>query len=167
MGGCQVGERVAELPVDQPADEVVQALALDDGNDLAVLRDPVVAGRKRPALGAGLLVGELVGVALARVDEDREVRELGGAAAGDADPGAGLAGGARGLPEDPLAPALDAGEHQLGAVLPRAVEHEVDRDPAPLAGAHRDPLDDLGLLRPAARRGGSRPSRSAASCRAP
>ena len=75
-------------------------------------------------------------------------RELGGAAAGDADPGPGLAGGARGLPEDPLAAALDAGEHELGAVLARAVEHEIDRDPAALAGADRDSLDDLGLLGP-------------------
>ena len=67
-------------------------------------------------------------------------------AAGDADPGPGLAGGARGLPEDPLAAALDAGEHELGAVLARAVEHQVDRDPAALAGADRDLLDDLGVI---------------------
>ena len=75
--------------------------------------------------------------------------EPGGAAAGDADPGPGLAGGARGLPEDPLAAALDAGEHELGAVLARAVEHEIDRDAAALAGADRDLLDDLGVLGPA------------------
>ena len=111
--------------------------------------DAVVAGGERVAFGAGLLLGELVGVALAGVDEDREVRELGGAAAGDADPGPGLAGRARGLPEDPLAAALDAGEHELGAVLARAVEHQVDRDAAALAGADRDLLDDLGLSRPA------------------
>ena len=96
-----------------------------------------------------MLLGELVGVALAGVDEDREVRELGGTAAGDADPGPGLAGGARGLPEDPLAAALDAGEHELGAVLAWAVEHQVDRDPAALAGADRDPLDDLRIVGPA------------------
>ena len=95
-----------------------------------------------------LLLGEFVGVALAGVDEDRELRELGGAAAGDADPGPGLAGGARGLPEDALAAALDAGEHELGAVLARAVEHEVDRDATSLAGADRDLLDDLGVLGP-------------------
>lgn len=74
--------------------------------------------------------------------------ELGGAAAGDADPGPGLAGGARGLPEDPLAAALDANEHQLRAVLAWAVEHEIDRDTTPLAGADRNALDDLGLLGP-------------------
>jgi hypothetical protein len=106
----------------------VQALALDDGDDLAVVGDAVVAGGERLALGAGLLVGELVGVLLSGVDQDREVREVGGAAAGDADPGAGLARRSRGLPEDSLAAALDVGEHQLGAVLARAVEHEIDRD---------------------------------------
>ena len=98
------------------------------------------------ALGARLLLGELVGVALAGVDQDRELGEPGGEAAGNADPGPGLAGGARRLPEDPLAATLDAGEHELGAVLARAVEHEVDRDTAALAGADRDALDDLGLL---------------------
>ena len=97
----------------------------------------------------GLLLGELVGVALAGVDQDRELGEPGGAAAGDTDPGPGLAGGARGLPEDPFAATLDAGEHELGAVLPRAVEHQVDRDTAALAGADRDPLDDLGVSGPA------------------
>ena len=145
----------------------MKALALNDCDDLLVVSDAVVAGGERLAMGAGLLVGELVGVALAGVDEDRDLREVGGATAGDADPGPGLAGGARGLPEDPFAAALDAGEHQLRAVLARAVEHEIDRDAAPLAGPDRDPLDDLGLLGPAARRGGSRPSRSAASCRGP
>jgi len=44
---------------------------------------------------------------------------------------------------------LDAGEHELGAVLARAVEHEVDRDASSLAGADRDPLDDLGIFGPA------------------
>jgi hypothetical protein len=110
---------------------------------------PVVAGGKRSTLGARLLVGELVGVALARIDEDGEVSELGGATSRHADPGPGLAGGARRLPEDPLATALDAGEHELRAVLPRPVEHQVDRDPASLAGANRDALDDLRILGPA------------------
>ena len=144
-----VRERVGELPVDQPANQVVETFALHNRDDLAVVRDPVVASRKRPALGARLLLCELVWVALAAIDEDREVREIGGAAARDADPGPGLAGGARGLPEDPLAPTLDAGEHKLGAVLPRPVEHEIDRHPAPLAGTDRDPFDDLGVIGPA------------------
>jgi hypothetical protein len=78
-------------------------------------------------------LGELVGIALAGVDQDRELGDPGGEAAGDADPWSCLAGGARCLPEDPLTAALDAGEHQLRAVLPRAVEHEIDRDPATLA----------------------------------
>jgi hypothetical protein len=69
---------------------------------------------------------------MARIDQDRELGEPGGEAAGDADPGTGLTG-ARCLPEDPFAAALDAGEHRLGAVLPRAVEHQVDRDTAALA----------------------------------
>jgi hypothetical protein len=43
-----VGERVGELPVDQPPDEVVEALALDDRDDLAVVGDPVIADRGRP-----------------------------------------------------------------------------------------------------------------------
>jgi hypothetical protein len=135
--------------VDQAADEVVEALAFHDGDDLIVVGDAVVTGGEGTAFGGRLLLGELVGVALAAVDEDREVREVGGAAAGDADPGAGLAGGARRLPEDCFAAALDAGEHELGAVLARAVEHEIDRDPTPLAGTDRDPLDDLGFFGPA------------------
>ena len=53
-----------------------------------------------------------------------------------------------GLPEDSLAAALDAGENELGAVLAGAVEHEVDRDASALAGADRDPLDDLGIFGP-------------------
>ena len=82
-----VGERVGELPVDQAADEVVEALAFHDRDDLLVVGDAVVAGGERSALGGGLLLGELVGVALAAVDEDREVREVGGAAAGTRIPG--------------------------------------------------------------------------------
>ncbi len=96
-----------------------------------------------------LVVGRTVWVALSGVAEDREVGEVGGAAAGDADPGAGLAGGGRGLPEDSLAAALDAREHELRAVLPWAVEHQVDRDAASLAGTDRNPLDDLGIIGPA------------------
>lgn len=94
------------------------------------------------------LVLVLCQVALAGVDQDREFGEPGGQAAGDTDPGPGLAGGARCLPEDPFAAALDAGEHELGAVLPRAVEHEIDRDTAALAGADRDLFDDLGVSGP-------------------
>src|SRR5204863_8715591 len=118
------------------------------GHDVVVVGDAVVAGGERASFGVGLLLGEFVGVALAGVDEDREVRELGGAAAGNADPGSGLAGRARGLPEDSLSADLDAGEAELGAVLAWAVEHEIDRDPAALAGADRDLLDDLGLAGP-------------------
>ena len=114
----------------------MEAFAFHDRDDLLVVGGGVVADRQRRALGGGSLVGELVGVALACVDQDREVGEVGDAAAGDADPGSGLAGDARGLPEDRFAAALDAGEHELGAVLPRAVEHEIDRDATALAGAH-------------------------------
>ena len=48
-----------------------------------------------------------------------------------------------------LAPAADAGQHELRAVLPAAVQHQVDRRAAADARAHRDPFDDLGLARPA------------------
>jgi len=106
---CHVGDRVGELSVDESANEIVETLALNDGDDLVVVGDAVVAGGQGAALGVGLLLGELVGVALACIDEDREVRELGGSAAGDADPGSGLAGRARGLPEDPFAAALGCG----------------------------------------------------------
>jgi hypothetical protein len=94
------------------------------------------------------LVPEFVGVSLASVDEDREVRELGGAASWHADAGSGLANGAGRLPEDPLAAALDPCEYELGAVLAWAVEHQVDRDPAALARADRDLLNDQGIIRP-------------------
>jgi hypothetical protein len=129
-------------------DEIVKALALDDRDDVTVVFDAVVGDGQRAALGAGLLLGELVGVALAGVDEDRDLREVGGAAAGDADPGSGLAGGARGLPEDPFTAALDPCEHQLGAILARALEHQVDRDSAALAGSDRNLLHDFGVLGP-------------------
>jgi hypothetical protein len=137
------------LSVDQAMDEVGEALAFHDRDDLAVVRDGVVAGGEALALGGGLLLGELVGVALAAVDEDCQFGLSGGEAAGDADPWAGLAGGACGLPEDAFAAALDAGEHELGAVLAWAVEHEVDRDAASLAGADRDLFDDLRIFGPA------------------
>lgn len=71
-----------------------------------------------------------------------------GPAGGKANPGAGLGGGASGLPEDALASALDAGKHELGATLPSPVQHEVDGDAPAHTGADRDFLDDLGVLRP-------------------
>jgi hypothetical protein len=97
--------------------EVGQALAFHHRDDLLVEGDAVVADGQRTALGGCLLVGEPVGVALAGVDEDAQLGQAGGAATGDADAGSGLPGGARGLPEDRLATALDAGEDELGAVL--------------------------------------------------
>jgi hypothetical protein len=93
-GLITVGERVGELSVNQPADEVAEALAFHHCADLVVVGDAVVAGWELLAFGARLLVGELVGVALAAVHEDLQVGEISGAAAGDPDAGPGLAGGA-------------------------------------------------------------------------
>ena len=62
----QVGDRVGELPVDQAPDEIIEALALDDGRRSGRrVGDAVVAGGQCASLGVGLLLGELVGVALA------------------------------------------------------------------------------------------------------
>ena len=49
----------------------------------------------------------------------------------------------------PFAAALDAGEHELRAVLAWAVEHQIDRDASSLAGADRYLLDDLRVFGPA------------------
>jgi hypothetical protein len=59
--GGQLGEGVGELAVDQPAGEVGDGLAFDDGHDLVVERDAVVAGGQRVAFGGGVLAGEAVG----------------------------------------------------------------------------------------------------------
>src|SRR5215216_5863512 len=86
--GGELGERVGEVAVDEPADEIIEALAFDDSDDLVVKGDAVVTGWQRLPLCRCLLAGEPVGVALAGVDEDGQLLESRGAAGGDAHAGA-------------------------------------------------------------------------------
>ncbi len=98
-----------------------------------------------PASFALLLV-EAVGVALARVDRDRD-RACKRAPARDPAAGAGATGGLLRLPEDRLA-ALHLREDKLGAGKPGPIEHEIDRRSPPAAEQDRRLLDDLSLFGP-------------------
>lgn len=116
----EVGEEVGELALDEATGEVGQGLALDGADDLAAEAHRVVPGGERVTADGGLLMGEAVGVALSGVHQDLKLAVATGPAGGKANPGAGLGGGASGLPEDALASALDAGKHELGATRARS-----------------------------------------------
>src|SRR5262245_35666262 len=107
--------------------------------------DGVVAGCDRRALGAGPLVGEPVGVALAGVDGDGYFGE--GASARDASTGVGGPCGLLRLPEDRLS-SFDLGEDELGACLPGPVEDEVDRRSASAADKDWRLVNDLCVFWP-------------------
>src|SRR5271169_1104769 len=80
VGHCgEFGKREAHAAVDEGAREVLHRLALDDGEYLAFVLDAVVARRKGTTKGARLLACEPEGVALPRVDGDREVLRSRGA----------------------------------------------------------------------------------------
>jgi hypothetical protein len=144
--GRQVGQQVAQLARGQRGDQVGEALALDRGDHAAVDLDGVVAGgSERRAVVACCCVERQAyrSCESTRISSTRP----GGPSGGQRDGGAGLLAGASGLPEDDLAPA-GAGEHELGAVLARSVEDEVDRAAAPHARPHRHPLDDVEVVGP-------------------
>ena len=149
----QLGHRVAQRAVEQAARQIGQGLALDRGHDLPVDLDGVVARRQPAALGVHVpapgLPGEAVRVALVAVDEHGQPLHPLGPPGRQRHVRPGLPGRARGLPEDGLPAAADPGDDELGAVLPAAVEHEVDGGTAALAAPHRHPLDDLGVGGPA------------------
>src|SRR6266540_31850 len=149
-GERELGESLqleADRSVGERGREVVEALALDRGEDRPVwAADRVVAGGNGCPDRFYRLLSEAVGVALAGIDGDRD--RLGeGASAGDPAARVGGAGGLLGLPEDRLVP-LHLREDELGAGKPGTVEHEVDRGPAPSAEPNRRLLDDPGVLRP-------------------
>src|SRR6266545_5296403 len=149
-GERELGESLqleADRSVGERGREVVEALALDRGEDRPVwAADRVVAGGNGCPDRFYRLLSEAVGVALTSVDGDRD--RLGeGASAGDPAAGVGGTGGLLRLPEDRLAP-LDLRQDELGAGTPGTVENEVDRRPAPAAEQDRRLLDDLGILWP-------------------
>lgn len=145
---AELGQGVGERAAGEAGAEVGQALALHGRDDLLAVGDGVVAAGQRPSLRDGLLVGELPRVALVAVDDDLQVRDPLGPGRGEVDVGSGLLGGPGGLPEDRLATAADAGDDELGAVLPPPVEDEVDGRAPARAGARRDALDDVRVLGP-------------------
>jgi len=92
------------------------------------------------------LLGEAVGVALARIDRDR--RRFGkNASARDAAAGVRRSRGLLRLPEDRF-PSFDLGEDELRARLPRPVEDEIDRRPTSAADEHWRLVDDLYVFWP-------------------
>src|SRR5690606_35101122 len=105
----------------------------------------------RPPRRRRLLVGERPRVPLVAVDDDLELTHPRGPRGGEVDRGAGLLRRPGRLPEDRLPPAPHPGEDELRAVLPAAVQHEVDRRAPPHTRAHRHPFDDLRLPGPAHR----------------
>src|SRR6266545_6962118 len=169
-GERELGESLqleADRSVGERGREVVEALALDRGEDRPVwAADRVVAGGNGCPDRFYRLLSEAVGVALAGIDGDRD--RLGeGASAGDPAARVGGAGGLLGLPEDRLAP-LDLREDELGAGTlgggrargrspPRA-----DGRAAPASARRSRPPAAM-----AARSGDSRRARSQATTRAP
>ncbi len=93
----------ADAPVEQRPGEVGDALALDGGDEPAVDDDAVVAHRQGPACGRHRPAGEGPRVALARVDEDLQVRQPGGPRRRRPDVGPGLLAHRARLPEDDVA----------------------------------------------------------------
>jgi hypothetical protein len=92
------------------------------------------------------LVGEPVGVALARVDGDRY--RLGeGASAWEAAAGVGGPGGFWVCQEDRFT-SFDFGEDELGACLPGPIEEEIDRRPTSAADEDECLVDDVWVVRP-------------------
>ena len=106
--------------------------------------DAVVAARQGALHDADLLAAEPVGVLLVGVDDDLELGDPCGPGGGGAHVRAGLFAGAWGLPEDHVA-AAGLGEHDLGAVLPAAVEDDVDGGAAPHAGPESGSFHDVGV----------------------
>ena len=68
----ELGEGVAEAPVDEGVGEIGEDLSLDHGRELTVVL-AVVADGKGAAVGGGVLVGKAERVALPGVDGDGEV----------------------------------------------------------------------------------------------
>jgi hypothetical protein len=140
-------ELEGEGAVGERRGEVVEALALNGGEQPPISGvDGVIAGGDGRAHGAGALVGETVGIALAGIDRDRD--RLGeGAPARDAAAGVGGRGGLLRLPEDRLPP-FDLGEDELRACLPGPVEDEIDRRPTTAADEGERLVDDLCMFGP-------------------
>ena len=136
-----------EGAVGERAGEVVEALALNGGEQPPIRGvDGVVAGGNGRARGAGALVGEAVGVALAGIDRDRHRLDQ-GASARDAAAGVGGPRGLLRLPEDRLT-SPHFGEDELGARLPGPIEDEIDRRPTTAADKDDGLIDDVCVVRP-------------------
>jgi hypothetical protein len=149
--GRELRQRVPEAAGQQARRQVGQRLALDGRQHPTVDLDGVVPCGQPTAVHPDRLLREAVGVPLVHVDEHRQLAQPLRAPAGRGHGRPGLLGRARGLPEDRLPPTPDPGEHELRPVLPPPVQHQVDRRSPPYAGAHGDPLDELGHLGPALR----------------
>ena len=143
----QLGELELQLARGQRGDEIGQGFALHRRLQLPVDDESGVARTERLASGCRLPVCEGERIALADIDSDLQAGDSASAGAGKCHRRTCLLGGAGGLPEDHL-PAAGVGDDDLGAVLPPAVENEVDRGAPPHTGPHRHPLDDLGVARP-------------------
>src|SRR3989304_4817811 len=95
-----------------------------------------------------MLFREPIGGAVSRVGHDGDRPNVADAAGRDAGARSGGADHLARLPEDALTTGGQRGEDELRPVLARAIQHALDRHPAPDAAEPRPLLDALGILRP-------------------
>jgi hypothetical protein len=101
------------------------------------------------ANGRRLLLRESVRVPFATVDDDDDVGKPTRAAPRDPSSGSRRRDDLPGLPEDALATGRQGREDELGPVLARPLQDDVDRDASPPTDGDRHLLDDFGIGWPA------------------
>ena len=132
------------------ASQIGECLPFDDG-DQGTVGGPyaVVTGPQCRALSCCLLLREPIRVLLAAVDDDEKLGDTARPATRDASARSRRRDDFAGLPEDALPSRRQGREDELGTVLSRPVEDQVDGHASPRAERDGNLLDDLGFRWPA------------------